>query len=208
MTSYIRTPNTFDELQMTTSTTPEGVQTFFGESYDSNRFSLNYVGQNSPGNFILLLYRAIPNSEQELVYTNLGGYLRAERRGDGKTVGITYSVDALAADPNFSAQRGEEPSMPIRYVTPRPQVVPIIEWTGSNFAEIETFCSNWGIAVTDNHDGTITTSGASASGSNLPIGTWLDPHAAQPATAAEIDQRYQDLPSSEGPFVYGVTAES
>jgi hypothetical protein len=98
--------------------------------------------------------------------------------------------------------------MPIRYVTPRPPVVPIIEWTGSNFTEIETFCSNWGITATDNHDGTITTSGPSAAGSNLPAGTWLDPKYAQPATASEIDDRYQDLPSSEGPFLYGVTMES
>lgn len=98
--------------------------------------------------------------------------------------------------------------MPIRYVTPRPPVVQVLEWTGSNFTEVTAFGAFWGFTVVDNHDGTITTSGACCAGSNLAAGTWLDPRNAMPQTAAQIDSNYQDLPSSEGPFLYDVTEES
>jgi hypothetical protein len=102
MTGYVRKSNTFEELQLTATTTPQQVRTFFGESYDSIRFSLSFVGRDEGGNFVLILNgMGIPGDGQEEVYGNPGGYFRAERRGDGKTVGISYAADALAADPLF-----------------------------------------------------------------------------------------------------------
>ncbi|AUI57315.1 hypothetical protein [Amycolatopsis sp. BJA-103] len=102
MTGYVRKSTTFEELHLTTSTTPQEVRTFFGEPYDANRFALSFVGRDEAANFILVLNgREIPGDGQEEVYTNPGGYLRAERRGDGKTVGIAWAPEALAADPLF-----------------------------------------------------------------------------------------------------------
>ncbi len=101
MTHYVRRPNTFDELAITSSTTVSDVTTFFGQTYDANRFSLNFVGLNSPGNFVLVLYKAFADNPQELVYTNPGGYLRAERRRDGTTVDIAWAPEPLSTDPQF-----------------------------------------------------------------------------------------------------------
>ncbi|ANN16230.1 hypothetical protein SD37_11640 [Amycolatopsis orientalis] len=102
MTGYVRKSTTFDELHLTPSTTPQEVRAFFGESYDSIRFSLNFVGRDEAGNFVVILNgREIPGDGQEEVYGNPGGFFRVERRGDGKTVGLTWAPEALAADPLF-----------------------------------------------------------------------------------------------------------
>ncbi|MEV4053014.1 hypothetical protein AB0J55_17665 [Amycolatopsis sp. NPDC049688] len=98
--------------------------------------------------------------------------------------------------------------MPIRYLTPRPQVVEALEWTGDNFAEVVTFGSSWGFTAVDNGDGTITTTGVCCAGNNLPVGTWLVANRAQTPTSAEVEDQYQDLPSTGAPYEYGVTTTS
>lgn len=61
------------------------------------------AGFLSPGAFAIVVYSAEYPGSTELVWGNTGGYFRAERRGDGATVGITYSTETLANDTNFSA---------------------------------------------------------------------------------------------------------
>ncbi|MEU3624983.1 hypothetical protein BS329_36645 [Amycolatopsis coloradensis] len=102
VTGYVRKPTTFEELLLSTTTTPQDVRAFFGETHDANRFSLSFVGRDEAANFILVLNgRDLPGNGQEVVYTNPGGFLRAERRGDGKTVGIAWAPESLSADPQF-----------------------------------------------------------------------------------------------------------
>lgn len=96
--------------------------------------------------------------------------------------------------------------MTIRYLTPRPQIVQALEWTGSNFAEVVAFGNYWGFPAVDNGDGTITTAGgACCSGTNLPVGTWLVSNRAQTPTAAEIAEQYQDLPTTGAPYEFTIT---
>jgi hypothetical protein len=95
--------------------------------------------------------------------------------------------------------------MTIRYLTPRPQIVQALEWTGSNFAEVVTFGNYWGFTAADNHDGTITTSGACCAGTNLPAGTWLVSNRAQTPTAEEVSEQYQDLPATGAPYEFTIT---
>ena len=49
----------------------------------------------------------------------------------GLTVGLGYSTDPLANDPNFSPAHQEGSPVNIRNITPRPQVVQALKWTGS-----------------------------------------------------------------------------
>jgi len=103
MTSYARKPNTFDELLIGSTTDFDDISTFFGQSYDTNRFSLGGAGFLSPGSFAIVVNGPELPGGTQLVWGNTGGYFRAERRGDGLTVGITYSTEALSNDPNFSS---------------------------------------------------------------------------------------------------------
>ena len=97
MTDYVVVPHTFDELHITSGTTVGDITTHFGSSYDANKFSLGFVGQGGPGAFVLVM------GDGTNVFTDLDGYLRAERNGDGNTVGYTYNATALASDPGFQA---------------------------------------------------------------------------------------------------------
>lgn len=104
MTSYTRKPNTFDELLIESTTDYQDVATFFGQSYNANLFALNGAGWIQPGLFVVHVSRSDAPNGTELVYANTGNFLRAERRGDGATVNLTYSVDSLATDANFTAE--------------------------------------------------------------------------------------------------------
>jgi hypothetical protein len=103
MTSYHRKPTTFDELQVQSTTDHQDVQAFFGESYNYNRLSIIGAGFVGTDFFAIIIGGMdLPNGN-EVLYVSTGGYIRVERRGDGKAIGITTAPDALAADPDFSA---------------------------------------------------------------------------------------------------------
>jgi hypothetical protein len=55
MTGYLRKPNTFDELLVETTTDGQDVATFFGQSYDTNRFSFQGAGFVGNGSFVVIL---------------------------------------------------------------------------------------------------------------------------------------------------------
>lgn len=95
--------------------------------------------------------------------------------------------------------------MTIRYLTPRPQIVQALEWTGSNFAEVVAFGNYWGFTAVNNGNGTITTSGVCCAGTDLPAGTWLVSNRALTPTAAEVSEQYQDLPAAGDPCEFTIT---
>lgn len=108
MTEYVRHPNTWEELAVTTNTTTSEIRTFFGTTYGTNKYYLNFVGVDSPGQFVVLFDISTQiGSEpynphrQSIIYASDGTYLRAERRPDGKTVSFDGSSDPLSSDVSF-----------------------------------------------------------------------------------------------------------
>ncbi|WP_143050938.1 hypothetical protein [Amycolatopsis pretoriensis] len=72
-------------------------------------------------------------------------------------------------------------------------MVQALKWTGSNSAEVTTFAGHCGFTAVDNGDGTITTSGACRTGTDLPAGTWLNPLRATASTEAELAEYFQEV---------------
>lgn len=101
MTHYVTKPHQFDELHVTSSTTVGDITAHFGSSYDANKFTLGFIGAGGdPGSFIILYTK---DGKDSYLFTGQDTYLRAERNGDGATVGYTYSGISLADDPDFNA---------------------------------------------------------------------------------------------------------
>lgn len=102
MTGYVRKPNTFDELQIQSSTDHADIAALFGESYNPTRFNILGSGFIGVDFFTVILNGMdLGNGGTETLYVNTGGYVRVERRGDGKSIGVTTAMGPLASDPDF-----------------------------------------------------------------------------------------------------------
>ena len=207
MVSYVRKPNTFDELLVQSSLTPEEIAAFFGSSYDANRFAFDNAGQLSGGEYVAIL-QFYGEPGPTLIYANPGGYFRAERRGDGKTVGFTFSPNSLATDPEFTAAGDEggggPPSGAVRYFTGRPSVIAAIQWSGNNFTAVQEFCAEFAMTAVDHGDGTIGVSGITGAGDAISVGSWISNSLAQAATDTDLRTGHQELPGA-GPFEHSIS---
>jgi hypothetical protein len=87
-----------------------------------------------------------------------------------------------------------------QYVTNRPFADPVVQWTGSNLAELQAFCFGY-VVLTDNLDGTLSIYGNTP----VPAGQWI-----YQAGGSIPDSTYQALLQSTGsasPLYYVLTHE-
>lgn len=114
MTNYVRKPNYFDELEITSLTTKQNITDFLGNPVYYYDDQISTLLQDVDGSFYLWTNMGVMNGkrQEEASYLTfaVGSYIRAERRpSDGGIlniiVGDVYSMSgALASDDNFEVQ--------------------------------------------------------------------------------------------------------
>lgn len=93
--------------------------------------------------------------------------------------------------------------MTLIHVTQRPSTIPVIQWTGDNFAEIETALD--GIKpVADNGDGTFTLYFGSSGATIIESGSWVICGPNGDWISDEDMANFQELPAGTGPFAFTI----
>jgi hypothetical protein len=61
----------------------------------------------------------------------------------------------------------------MKYLAPKPPILPAVQWDGTNFSEIEDLATNANGTATDNNDGTLTVTGGLYGSRTLHMGEWF-----------------------------------